>query len=411
VISFKDFNPDQVQENNINLWSMVFGGGDRQVTVGNTPVYTPVQTNTLSEFYRLLEKKAKDGDFPFLGQFPNGEIQFDPFVQNLQISLNFLGYPMEDFGVDGKYGEETAKAFVQFKDDNDLEIEGKSLEEKSRMSSDDILMLIKVLKEKGFSASDLQKYNEQIDSGVEPSEISGDVLTRSYSGNEAKNIEILKAALIKNGITNPYAISGILSTCAKESGFKPSRPEISYKNTPNQRIRSIFGSRVSGLSDSELDQLKSNDLLFWDRVYGPDDPTGNSQKYGNTMKGDGSKYRGRGYNGITFKSNYKKYSDLLNKKGINVDLVADPDKLLDPVIAAEVAALYYVNAFKSKWAKRHYGVSGPNDFKDLRTAVAAAVHATAGWGNSKSSIASGENFKKAMAASSKFPVSDVSSIA
>jgi len=126
VISFKDFNPDQVQENNINLWSMVFGGGDRQVTVGNTPVYTPVQTNTLSEFYRLLEKKAKDGDFPFLGQFPNGEIQFDPFVQNLQISLNFLGYPMEDFGVDGKYGEETAKAFVQFKDDNDLEIEGKS---------------------------------------------------------------------------------------------------------------------------------------------------------------------------------------------------------------------------------------------------------------------------------------------
>jgi len=271
--------------------------------------------------------------------------------------------------------------------------------------------LIKVLKEKGFSASDLQKYNEQIDSGVEPSEISGDVLTRSYSGNEAKNIEILKAALIKNGITNPYAISGILSTCAKESGFKPSRPEISYKNTPNQRIRSIFGSRVSGLSDSELDQLKSNDLLFWDRVYGPDDPTGNSQKYGNTMKGDGSKYRGRGYNGITFKSNYKKYSDLLNKKGINVDLVADPDKLLDPVIAAEVAALYYVNAFKSKWAKRHYGVSGPNDFKDLRTAVAAAVHATAGWGNSKSSIASGENFKKAMAASSKFPVSDVSSIA
>ena len=411
VIKFKDFNNRSLTET-VNLWSMLFGGGSgNEISIGGSPVYTPVQTDNLASFYRLLEKKAKDGDFPFLGQFPAGDIQFDPFVQNLQIALNFLGYGLDEFGIDGKFGEETARAIIQFKDDNDLDIEGRTTEEKSKITADDILMLVKLLKDKGFSASELQKYTLQSSYDIEPSKISGDVLSNSYTGNEAKNIDILKASLIKNGITNPYTISAILSTCAKESGFKPSRPEISYRNTSNRRIRNIFGRRVSGLSDEELDALKSNDSLFWDRVYGPDDPTGNSQKYGNTQRGDGEKYRGRGYNGITFKNNYKKYTDLLKKNGIDADLVANPDKLFDPIIAAEVASLYFINAFTSKKAKDLYGIKGPNDFKDLRTAVTAAVHSNAGFGKSKASIESGENLKKAMAASSRFPVSSVSTLA
>lgn len=394
------------------MWSMIFGDdSDSKIKIGGSPVYTPLQTEGISAFYRLLEKRAKDGNFPYLGQFSDGDIQFDPFVQNLQIALNFLNYDLDEFGIDGKLGEETAKAIIQFKDDYDLDIDGKTIKEKSKITSEDILMLVKALRDEGFSSSDLEKYSSQISYDIEPSKISGNVINSSYTGNEAKNIELLKASLIRNGVTNPYTISGILSTCAKESGFKPSRPEISYRNTSNQKIRNIFGKRVSDLSDKELDILKSNDTLFWDRVYGPDDPTGNSQKYGNTQRGDGEKYRGRGYNGITFKSNYKKYTQLLKKNGIDVDLVANPDRLSDPLIAAEVASLYFINAFTSKKAKDLYNIKGPNDFKDLKNAVTASVHANAGLGRPKSLIESGEGLKKAMSASSRFPVSSVSTLA
>ena len=52
---------------------------------------------------------------------------------------------------------------------------------------------------------------------------------------------------------------------------------------------------------------------------------------GNTAKGDGYKYRGRGFVQITWKNNYKKLGDALG-----YDLVNNPDQALDPVVAYKV---------------------------------------------------------------------------
>jgi putative chitinase len=52
---------------------------------------------------------------------------------------------------------------------------------------------------------------------------------------------------------------------------------------------------------------------------------------GNTCAGDGPKYAGRGYVQLTWKNNYKRAGD---KCG--VDLVSNPDKALDPAIAAKI---------------------------------------------------------------------------
>lgn len=52
---------------------------------------------------------------------------------------------------------------------------------------------------------------------------------------------------------------------------------------------------------------------------------------GNTVKGDGYKYRGRGFVQITWKNNYKKLGDALG-----YDLVNNPDKALDPVVAYKI---------------------------------------------------------------------------
>jgi putative chitinase len=54
-------------------------------------------------------------------------------------------------------------------------------------------------------------------------------------------------------------------------------------------------------------------------------------KHGNTCAGDGAKFFGRGYVQLTWKCNYLKAGE---KCG--VDLCADPDKALDPKIAARI---------------------------------------------------------------------------
>lgn len=52
---------------------------------------------------------------------------------------------------------------------------------------------------------------------------------------------------------------------------------------------------------------------------------------GNTQKGDGYKYRGRGFVQITWKNNYKRLGD-----AIGYDLVNYPEKALDPAVAYQV---------------------------------------------------------------------------
>ena len=54
-------------------------------------------------------------------------------------------------------------------------------------------------------------------------------------------------------------------------------------------------------------------------------------QHGNTCSGDGPKYCGRGYVQLTWKNNYKRAGD----KCV-VDLVANPDKAMDPGIAAKI---------------------------------------------------------------------------
>ena len=242
--------------------------------------------------------------------------------------------------------------------------------------------------------------------GVSP--VKGELDLESPSVPEKEMVMKIVTALIKYGIVNPLVQKAILSVIGKESGFKINRDEVSYKNTENSRIRKIFGKRVKDLSDDELTDLKKNDTKFWDRVYGPDDPTGMSQKYGNTSKGDGSKYLGRGFNGITFKSNYKKYMDLLNKNGTVADLVNNPKLLYDPEIAAEVNALYFADGLSSKLSKKKYGNDDPNDFKDFKTALKAATNANAGWGRD---IEGSEDLRRAEAYSAKFDVTDISKMA
>lgn len=68
--------------------------------------------------------------------------------------------------------------------------------------------------------------------------------------------------------------------------------------------------------------------------YEPGTPIG--ARLGNTQRGDGYRYRGRGIFQLTGRANYKKYGDLLH-----INLVDDPDKASQPITACHVACEFW----------------------------------------------------------------------
>ena len=191
------------------------------------------------------------------------------------------------------------------------------------------------------------------------------------------------AALIQNmakmGITNTFIQAGILSVVSKESDFKPQN-EMSYAHTPNYIIRNALGARLLKYNDAQLTALKANDEAFFNAIYGG--------WYGNASN-EGYKFRGRGYNQLTFKGNYEQIG-----KQIGVDLVNNPDRLNDTDTASKALIQYFKNRLTEPYNKLSlYNSKGLNDFKDLNSATLAAYHANAGWGNNISTDGTGGKAK------------------
>jgi predicted chitinase len=150
-----------------------------------------------------------------------------------------------------------------------------------------------------------------------------------------KNLELVKAALQKQGLTDPKYIAATLGNVMKETGGKSISENMDYSKTSNERIKKIFGSRAAGKTDQELDTIKKDPKQMGEMMYGSGTKMG--QQMGNTEPGDGWKYRGRGFIQLTGKSNYSAAS-----KAIYGDnrLVDNPDLVNDPAVAAEVSAWY-----------------------------------------------------------------------
>lgn len=62
---------------------------------------------------------------------------------------------------------------------------------------------------------------------------------------------------------------------------------------------------------------------------------------GNTQKGDGNKFKGRGLIQITGRANYKAYNDYLVRGGMKVDLLKNPELLAKPVGAVKSSMWFW----------------------------------------------------------------------
>lgn len=202
--------------------------------------------------------------------------------------------------------------------------------------------------------------------------------------------EIIKQILVslnKYGLTNPFIQAAILAIVSKESAFVLGNGEnMNYTSTA--RLRYVWPSIFK--TDADAQPYVKQPQKLANKVYGG--------KYGNTGENDGWLYRGRGWNGITFKSAYDRYG-----KRIGKDLVNNPDLLNQPQIASDALAVYYMDALTNTGGElKKMGVNSPNDFKDIDTAVQAAMRANAGWKSSTNGNIFKEGKAKAMEAAPGF---------
>lgn len=216
------------------------------------------------------------------------------------------------------------------------------------------------------------------------------------SGTFPENtVKSIVASLNKYGITNQYLQSGIMAVISTEGSFTPVS-ESSYGKTSNDRLRFIFGTRLSDLSESQLALLKGNDIAFFSKVY--EGQFGN--KYGNTTYGDGFAYRGRGFNQITFKNIYLKIAQV-----IGVDIVTNPDLLNTIPVASDAVASYFADYFKTATSlgipSKFYGLNSFNDVNNLTLGTRVAFQANAGWNTNLSTSIYPAEFSKQLASVGK----------
>ena len=106
-------------------------------------------------------------------------------------------------------------------------------------------------------------------------------------------------------------------------------------------------------------------------------------------KGDGAKYRGAGFNQITFKQSWKKYGKLA--WGDENFFINNPSKMNDPEIAAKTAIKFLKRRLGSAPYKAlgtsGYGIRNTrdNDWACLSNAIKFVAAANAGWAKDPSS--------------------------
>jgi len=164
----------------------------------------------------------------------------------------------------------------------------------------------------------------------------------SYGGNQDANLEEIRKAAIKFGITNPQMIIAMQANALKETGGRVIVENVDYTKNSRARLEEIFGARIRRLSDAELAAIQATPITFANYVYGT---AGNS--LGNTEPGDGYKFRGRGFIQITGRANYTAVSKALYGDD---RLVVNPDLLNNATAAAEATA-WFVNRSLGRFAK------------------------------------------------------------
>ena len=157
-----------------------------------------------------------------------------------------------------------------------------------------------------------------------------------------KWVDAVVAACQEFNIDTPQRIAGFLSQCAHESGgFERLQENLNYSA---DGMAGIWPKRFAVLGPDKKPVKKdgkNQPNKFALALHRKPEMIANvvySGRKGNgpTESGEGWKYRGRGLKQLTGKTNHSNCS-----KGLGVDLVDNPDLLLEPIYAARSAAWFW----------------------------------------------------------------------
>jgi peptidoglycan hydrolase-like protein with peptidoglycan-binding domain/predicted nucleotidyltransferase len=190
-------------------------GGHFHLQIGKGSISTTgtgIQSNKLKElvtksersgFMKSLKDIALSGkEFKYVKQ-PGRKIQYQSEVEKLQIGLQFLGYSLPKWGVDGLFGPETKKSVESFQEDNKLTKTGV-------LNSEDLKYFYALLVYQGFEETDLSKikYDEKLETSDIPQ-------TGPISSNQVISFFVSK------GLT-PEQSAAITGNLYQESNLNPS---------------------------------------------------------------------------------------------------------------------------------------------------------------------------------------------
>jgi putative chitinase len=186
-------------------------------------------------------------------------------------------------------------------------------------------------------------------------------------GIAAQWLQPLNAAMLRFSIDTPQRAAAFIGQCAHESGnFTALSENLNYKAESLVRVwpRHFPTLEVAAQYHRQPEKIAN-------RAYA------NRMGNGPEASGDGWKYRGRGLIQLTGKDNYRLASDALS-----VDLVATPDLVTQPDMAALTAAWFWnknnLNALADAGnneliSKRINGGTHGMDDRLQRTATALAL--------------------------------------
>jgi len=173
-----------------------------------------------------------------------------------------------------------------------------------------------------------------------PTTVTTDIPTTPPPGtpNPAAATAGIKAILVacdKFGLTTREQKCSLLAIAGGESLWVPKEEGYSYSA---DALQSTFKTTFGGKPDlaAKYARWKGTRAEFFDFVYAPEN---NGRQLGNTQTGDGGKYYGRGFNGVTGRANYQKYGQLAG-----VDIINNPLLLTTNLTtAAEVFCQMVIN--------------------------------------------------------------------
>jgi putative chitinase len=157
-----------------------------------------------------------------------------------------------------------------------------------------------------------------------------------------KWVDAVVAACQEFSIDTPQRIAGFLSQCAHESGgFERLQENLNYSA---DGMAGIWPKRFAVMGPDKKPVKKdgkNQPNKFALALHRKPEMIANvvySNRMGNgpTESGEGWKYRGRGLKQLTGKDNHRACGE-----GLAVDLVANPDLLLEPTYAARSAAWFW----------------------------------------------------------------------